>query len=399
MMRFLSLGSLALLSPQLIHAWLQPISPQTSGALTRLSASTTSTSTTPRINPAVTQIQPSKTVEIFSKVKQMQDELNMEITSLCVGEPDFPPPQIVLDATKRAIDNNDTKYTAVTGTLELRTAICNDLERRKHVKYTPNQIVVSNGAKQSVWQGLLAVAGAGDQVLVPAPYWPSYPEQVRLCGAEPVVVESDAANEYLLTGPQLCTALEQNPATTCVILCNPSNPTGSVYGRAQLEELCAVLREDFPHVVVLADEIYERLAYGDSECVSVASLPGMFERTITVNGFSKAYAMTGYRLGYAAAPTLFSTAMATLQSQFTSCASSIAQAAAVAALTLVPEEELQGNVQVTTSSALYRMGHFTCCRIFRTIPMMMRSSVWICSSSSSWHWCQGQVLGHQGRCE
>jgi aspartate/glutamate/aspartate-prephenate aminotransferase len=299
------------------------------------------------LNPLLDQIQPSKTVEIFSLVKQMQAE-GIQVTSLCVGEPDFLPSQVVLDAIVQAVQDGETKYTAVTGTLELRQAIAVDLQRRKNVSYDPqSEIVVGNGAKQCVYQGILATAGVGDTVLVPAPYWPSYPEMVRLAGATPVIVESRAETGFLLTPDELRTALQAHAETVkLLILCNPSNPTGGVYNESQLRELVAVLR-DYPQVVVLADEIYERLTYScgtDGGCPSFAAQPGMWERTLTVNGFSKAYAMTGLRLGYIAAPQPLARAITTIQSQLTSCAGSLSQAAGVAALTLVSDDELSRNV-------------------------------------------------------
>jgi aspartate/methionine/tyrosine aminotransferase len=304
------------------------------------------------VNPLIQRIQPSKTVEIFSLVKQMQAD-GIAVTSLCVGEPDFLPSQVIRDAVVDAVNAGDTRYTAVTGTAELRQAIAADLKRRKGVVYNPQtEIVVGNGAKQCVYQGILAVAGAGDQVIVPAPYWPSYPEMVSLAGAAPVIVPTKAETGYLLTANELRDALVAHPAAKLVILCNPSNPTGGVYSLEHLRELCAVL-QDFPQVAVLADEIYERLVYTSTACPSVAAQPGMFHRTLTVNGFSKAYAMTGLRLGYLAAPAHLAKAVTTIQGQFTSCASSLSQAAGVAALTLVTDEELQGNVEIMRTKRDY----------------------------------------------
>jgi len=292
----------------------------------------------------VADVKPSKTVEIFSLVKEMQ-AAGETVTSLCVGEPDFLPPQAVLDATVAAVTAGDTRYTAVTGTLELRNAIAQDLHRRKGVQYNPaNEIVVGNGAKQCVYQGVLATCGAGDKVLVPAPYWPSYPEMVKLASAEPVIVQTNADSGYLITPQDLRATLESHPEIKLIILCNPSNPTGGVYHLEQLQAIANVL-QDFPNVLVLADEIYERLVY-DGDCPSFAAVDGMFSRTMTVNGFSKAYAMTGMRLGYVAAPLPLAKAITTIQGQLTSCAGSISQAAGVAALTQVTDKELEANVQI-----------------------------------------------------
>eukprot|EP00429_Kryptoperidinium_foliaceum_P088150 CAMPEP_0176193244 /NCGR_PEP_ID=MMETSP0121_2-20121125/5384_1 /TAXON_ID=160619 /ORGANISM="Kryptoperidinium foliaceum, Strain CCMP 1326" /LENGTH=448 /DNA_ID=CAMNT_0017531951 /DNA_START=69 /DNA_END=1415 /DNA_ORIENTATION=- len=296
------------------------------------------------VNPIVASVKVSKTVEVFGLVKQMEAEGEI-VTSLCVGEPDFPPPKCVLDAAMAAINEGDTRYTAVTGTADLRNAIANDLKRRKGLEYNPQtEIVVGNGAKQSVYQGILATSGPGDAVIIPAPFWPSYPEMASLVGADPVIVATTADSGYLLTPEALRRTLEDHPNSKLLVLCNPSNPTGGVYNREQLEGLAAVLRE-YPKVVVLADEIYERLVY-EGECISFATMPGMFQRTLTVNGFSKAYAMTGLRLGYVAAPQKLAKAVTTIQSQLTSCAGSISQAAGVAALTKVSDEELENNVQI-----------------------------------------------------
>ncbi|CAB9508340.1 Bifunctional aspartate aminotransferase and glutamate/aspartate-prephenate aminotransferase [Seminavis robusta] len=313
----------------------------------------TSSETTIQLNPLLSSVKMSKTVEVMALVKQLQAD-GVEVTSLSVGEPDFLPPPAVLEATHKAVTDGELRYTAVTGTLALRQAIAADLERRKGVSYDPlTEIVVGNGAKQSVYQGVLAVCGLGDQVLIPAPYWPSYPEMVALAGAKAVIVDASVETGFLLTPDQLRTTLEANPKIKLFMLCNPSNPTGGVYSRAELEGLAEVLR-DYPHVAILADEIYERLVYPPTDgdipkedwCPSFASLPGMFDRTMTINGMSKAYAMTGYRLGYVAAPARLAKAVTTLQSQITSCAGSLSQAAGVAALTQVPDEVLEENVQI-----------------------------------------------------
>ncbi|GKY94567.1 hypothetical protein MPSEU_000422300 [Mayamaea pseudoterrestris] len=296
-----------------------------------------------QLNPLLSLIQPSKTVEIFSLVKQMEAD-GAQITSLCVGEPDYDPPQCVLQAIVNAAQSGKTRYTAVTGSLELRQAIARDLHKRKGLAYDAlTEIVVGNGAKQSVYEGILAVVGAGDEVLVPAPHWP-YPDMVKLCGANPVIVATKAESGYLMTPEELRRALESHPNTKLLILCNPSNPTGGVYLQQHLMELSQVLL-DYPDVFVLSDEIYERLVYDDIHCVSFASLPFMFHRTMTVNGFSKSHAMTGLRLGYLAAPAKLAAAASKIQSQTTSCANSLSQAGGVAALTQVNESWYAKNIQ------------------------------------------------------
>ena len=308
------------------------------------------------INPLLSNVKPSATVQIFSQVKQMQSE-GIDVTSLCVGEPDFPPPQAVLDAAIQAIQDNDTRYTAVTGTTSLREAIANDLKQRKNIIYNPvNEIVVGNGAKQCVYQGILATVGKGDAVIVPAPYWPSYPEMVTLTQAESIILHTKEEEGYLINPTSLRECIEnhitQNNGVNNIkllILCNPSNPTGGVHSKKRLEDIASVL-EDYPQIAILADEIYERLVYKDSdddEHVSFASIsPSMYQRTMTINGFSKAYAMTGMRLGYMAAPLPLAKAVTTIQGQLTSCAGSISQAAGVAALQNVPESEMDDNVRI-----------------------------------------------------
>lgn len=216
------------------------------------------------------------------------------------------------------------------------------------------EIVVGNGAKQCVYQGILATVGVGDAVIVPAPYWPSYPEMVALAGAETIVLPTKESDGYLLTADELEKCLEDNrdKNVKLLILCNPSNPTGGVHDKERLEELAKVLVK-YPQVAILADEIYERLVY-DEEHVSFASIsPEMFQRTMTVNGFSKAYAMTGMRLGYMAAPQPLAKAVTTIQSQLTSCAGSVSQAAGVAALNDVTEEEMTRNVEIMKSKRDY----------------------------------------------
>mmetsp|Transcript_32346 Transcript_32346/g.68398 ORF Transcript_32346/g.68398 Transcript_32346/m.68398 type:complete len:444 (-) Transcript_32346:118-1449(-) len=311
-----------------------------------LHADATTSAEGPPLNPLLSQIKPSKTVEVFSLVKQMEAE-GESVTSLCVGEPDFAPPLSVLDAATEAMKAGQTRYTAVTGTADLRNAIAEDLKTRKGVEYNPvTEIVVGNGAKQCVYQGLLASCGAGDEVIVPAPYWPSYPEMALLVGASPVVLETAVEDGYLINPDELDKCLADHPKAKVLMLCNPSNPTGGVHSTELLTKIAKVL-EKYPNVVILADEIYERLVYTeDGKCTSFASLPGMWERTITLNGLSKSHAMTGFRLGYLAAPARFAKAVSVLQGQITSCASSVSQAAGVAALKEVDESWLENNVVI-----------------------------------------------------
>ena len=315
------------------------------------------------LNPAVHTIQPSKTVAIFSLVKQMEATQGIKVTSLCVGEPDFSPPTSVTQSmmtflsTSPTTINQATKYTAVSGLLSLRQAIAKDLQIRKNIVYDPStEILISNGAKQSVYQAIWAMAGTGDVVLIPSPYWPSYPEEVRLTGATPIVLPTTMENGYRLSPSVLEQALQEYSQNAKVlILCNPCNPTGTVYSEQELLELCQVLQQ-YPNITVIADEIYERLVYTDGPPhVSIASLPNMFHRTITINGFSKSHAMTGLRIGYSCAPAYITTAMTTLQSQLTSCANAISQYAAIAALEETPDAWMSDVIETMQQKRDYVM--------------------------------------------
>nr|AIT70240.1 aspartate aminotransferase [Petalonia fascia] len=296
------------------------------------------------ISPMVKTVSPSKTLEVHALTQEMKAR-GERVVSLCVGEPDFQPPAAVIEATAAAAREGVTKYTGVTGTVDLRKAICADLARRKNLTYSAGDIVVANGAKQAVYQAVLAVVRPGDEVIISAPYWPSYPEMVRLAGGVPIIVETTVEEEFLLTAEKLRGALTDK--TRMLIFCNPSNPTGAVHSKERCEELAAVLSEEGGKgsgCWVLADEIYERITY-DTPHVAFATIPGMFERTMTVNGFSKSHAMTGYRLGYLAAPPIITKAVTIIQGQITSCASSISQAAGLVALA-VSDEEMQASFDV-----------------------------------------------------
>lgn len=285
--------------------------------------------TTLTFNPFVEAVQPSATLAMTARAKQLKRE-GLPIIGLSAGEPDFDTPAPISEAGIQAIRDGYTHYTENLGMPELREAIAQKLERDNGLTYPINQILCSNGAKQSVALAVMALCRPGDQVLIPAPYWVSYPEMVRLAGAEPVALTTTAEDEYRLSPRALEEAINQN--TRLLILCSPSNPTGSVYPRGELEALAEVLRRH-DDIFIISDEIYERVLY-DAEHVSIGALPGMKERTITVNGFSKAYAMTGWRLGYLAAEAPIVKAAAKVQSQFTSAPSTITQKAGIAALGL-----------------------------------------------------------------
>ncbi len=285
--------------------------------------------TTLTFNPLVESVQPSATLAMTARAKQLKRE-GLPIIGLSAGEPDFDTPPPISDAGIQAIRDGFTHYTENLGMPELREAIARKLEDDNGLTYPIDQILCSNGAKQSIALAVMALCRPGDQVLIPAPYWVSYPEMVRLAGAEPVALATTAEDEYRVGPGVLEEAINDN--TRLLILCSPSNPTGSVYPRGELEAIAEVLQRH-EDVFVISDEIYEKVIY-DAEHVSIASLPGMKERTITVNGFSKAYAMTGWRLGYLAAERPIVQTAATVQSQFTSAPSTITQKAGIAALTM-----------------------------------------------------------------
>uniref|UniRef100_A0A0G4F7H1 Prephenate dehydratase domain-containing protein n=1 Tax=Chromera velia CCMP2878 TaxID=1169474 RepID=A0A0G4F7H1_9ALVE len=282
----------------------------------------------------------SGTVKVHALTKKLAAE-GRQVISMAVGEPDFLPPPQVMEATKRAVDGGDVRYVASSGTLELRKEVAKYLKEKKGVEYVPDEIVVSNGAKQCVYQAVLALCGEGEEVVIPTPCWTSYPDIVKMSGATPVFLETPLSDGFTLRAAALRECLLSHPKAKCLILCNPSNPTGAVIPPEELRAIAAVLSEEaFEDLYVIADEIYEALCY-DIPHLSFASIPGMRERTVTINGFSKGFAMTGFRLGYAAADLPVAKQMGKLQGQITSCASSIAQAAGVSALRDVPEKWLE----------------------------------------------------------
>lgn len=272
-------------------------------------------------------MQPSATLAMKSRAEERRRQ-GHPVVALSAGEPDFDTPKPIADAGVEAIRNGFTHYTENPGTLELRKAICRKLDRENNLAYSPDQVVCSNGAKQSLALAIHALCDEGDEVIVPAPHWVSYPEMARFSGAEPVIVPTSVDDQYRLRPDELEDAITDR--TRIIIFCTPSNPTGSVYPPAELEALADVLRRH-RQVFIVSDEIYEHVIY-DAEHRAFASFPGMKERTITVNGFSKAFAMTGWRLGYMAAPEPIAETSAKIQGQFTSGPCSISQKAGVAAL-------------------------------------------------------------------
>jgi aspartate transaminase len=254
----------------------------------------------------------------------------IDVINLSVGEPDFNTPDHIKDAAKKAVDENYSRYSPVPGYVDLRKAIVDKLQKENNLEYSVNEVLVSNGAKQCVCNAVMALVNNGDEVIVPAPYWVSYPQMVKLAGGTPVYVNAGFDQNFKMTPQQLEAAI--TPKTKMLILCSPSNPTGSVYSRAELQGLADVIRKH-DDLYVLADEIYEHINYvGKHE--SIAQFEGMKERCIIVNGVSKAYAMTGWRIGYMAAPEWIIKGCNKLQGQYTSGPCSVSQKAAEAAYTL-----------------------------------------------------------------
>ena len=269
------------------------------------------------------RLAPSATLAMSQKSSEMKAQ-GIDVINMSVGEPDFNTPEHIKQAAKLAIDENFSKYSPVPGYPDLRQAIARKLERENHLHYTPAEILVSNGAKQSVCNTVMALVNPGDEVIIPAPYWVSYPQMALLAGGTPVFIEAGFDQNFKITPEQLEAAI--TPKTRMLILCSPSNPTGSVYSKDELKALAEViLRHD--DVFVLADEIYEHINYiGRHE--SIAQFEGMKERAIIVNGVSKAYAMTGWRIGYIAAPEWIVKGCNKLQGQYTSGPCSVSQKAA-----------------------------------------------------------------------
>ena len=278
-------------------------------------------------------IEPSATMAIDSMFKQMKAD-GLDVIGFGAGEPDFPTPDYIKEVGIQAIQNNDTKYTPSVGTVALRKAICQRLKEDCGVEYTPAEVAVSNGAKPCVYVALRALVNPGDEVILPAPYWVSYIELIRMVGGVPVVVEATEAEHFKITPEKLAAAI--TPKTKCMILNNPSTPTGMMYSRKELEEIAKVCVEK--DIYVISDEIYYRLAYDNEEFVSFAALgEDVKARTLLVNGVSKSYAMTGWRIGYVAAPAAISKVIGNYLGHCTGSPSSISQAAAAEALSTSQE--------------------------------------------------------------
>lgn len=272
------------------------------------------------------RLAPSATLAMSQKSSEMKAQ-GIDVINMSVGEPDFMTPGFIKEAGKKAIDDNYSKYSPVPGYPVLREAIARKLKRENGLDYAASEIIVGTGGKQGVCNAILALVNPGDEVVIPAPYWVSYPQMVKLAGGTPVIVPAGIGQDFKITAAQLEAAV--TPKTKLVILCSPSNPTGSVYSEEELGELAkVVLAHD--DLFVLSDEIYEHINYIGGHS-SIAACPGMRERTVVCNGVSKAYAMTGWRLGWVAAPEWIVKGLGKLQGQYTSGTSSVSQMAAVAA--------------------------------------------------------------------
>ncbi|HSR71108.1 MAG TPA: pyridoxal phosphate-dependent aminotransferase [Kiloniellales bacterium] len=277
----------------------------------------------------LSRIKPSPTIAVSQKARELE-AAGRDVIGLGAGEPDFDTPENVKKAAIAAITRGETKYTAVDGTPALKNAICRKFERENELKYKPEQITVGTGGKQVLYNAFMATLNPGDEVIIPAPFWVSYPDMVLLAEGEPVIVPCSQNNRFKLQPEDLEAAI--SPKTKWIILNSPSNPTGAAYGRDELKAITDLLRKH-KHIWVMTDDMYEHLVYDDFTFVTPAQVePELYERTLTVNGVSKAYCMTGWRIGYAGGPTELIKAMAKIQSQSTSNPSSISQAAAIEAL-------------------------------------------------------------------
>lgn len=278
----------------------------------------------------VQNIKPSPTLAVTNKANELRAS-GKDIIGLGAGEPDFDTPQHIKDAAVEAISAGKTKYTAVDGTPELKAAIIEKFRKDNNLNYESNQILVSSGGKQSFFNLALAVLDQGDEVIIPAPYWVSYPDMVKVADGTPVIVSASASQNFKISAQQLKDAI--TPKTKLFVLNSPSNPTGMAYTRKELSALSEILLEN-PHVMVVTDDMYEHILWNDEGFNNILSVcPELYERTFVLNGVSKAYSMTGWRIGYAAGPTKVIGAMKKIQSQSTSNPASISQAAATAALT------------------------------------------------------------------
>ena len=288
------------------------------------------------LSDRINAMEVSATLGMAAKTRELKAE-GKDIIGLSLGEPDFDIPDFIKEAAIEAIQQNYSKYTPIDGYLELREAICEKFKRDNNLSYKPSQIVVSTGAKQCLANVALAMLNPGDEVIFPAPYWVSYKEIAKMAGGVPIEVHTTIENNFKITPAQLEAAI--TPKTKMVWFNTPCNPSGSIYSKAELEALAVVLRK-YPHIFILSDEIYEYINFTNERVTSVAEIDSLYERTITVNGMSKAFAMTGWRIGYMGAPEWIAKACAKVQGQVTSGTNAIAQRASIAALK-APKSKIQ----------------------------------------------------------
>ena len=281
-----------------------------------------------KLSARVNQVSPSLTLAIAAKAKAMQAK-GIDVCSFSAGEPDFPTPKHICEAAKTALDEGKTRYGAAVGELRLREAIANKLKKDNNLNYEADNIIVTNGGKFSLFNLMQVLIEPGDEVIIPAPYWLSYPEMVKLAGGTPVIVETSAENDYKITIEQLEQAITSN--TKLFVFNSPSNPTGTVYAPNEVKALAKIIVER--DILVVSDEIYEKILYDDAQHLSIGSIDEeIFKRTITSSGFAKSHSMTGWRVGYAAAPMEILKAMAKIQGHSTSNVCTFAQYGAIAAL-------------------------------------------------------------------
>jgi len=333
-----------------------------------------------KISKRAQAIPASATMAVTARAKQLKAQ-GLDVISFGAGEPDFDTPDYIKDAAIKALKSGKTKYTATPGIIELRTAIAAKLENENGLKYTPEQIIVNFGAKHAIYESMQVILDPGDEVILPAPYWVTYPEAIKLAGGVPKIVHTDSANSYKITPEQLKEAITEK--TAMLLINSPNNPGGFTYTPDELAGLAKVLEKT--QIMVLSDEIYEKLIYGKTKFVSFPSLSeNAYNRTVVINGFSKAFAMTGWRLGYTAGPLEVIKAMARLQSHMTQNAVSFGQEAAISAL-----EDRGGSVE-RMRIEFERRGKYMAQRLNHIEGV-------ICSEPTGAFYCFPDVSSHYGR--
>ncbi|SUP54228.1 Aspartate aminotransferase [Weeksella virosa] len=284
-----------------------------------------------QLSERLQKLKPSATIAMTQKARDLRNQ-GLDIISLSIGEPDFHTPDFIKDAAKKALDENWTAYPPISGYPELKEAIINKFKRDNGIQYTASQIVVSTGAKQSIYNVIQSLVSDGDEVLIPTPYWVSYSDIVELSGGKPVFIPASIENDFKVTASQIEEYI--TPKTKALIYSSPCNPSGSLYTEQELKAI-ATLMSKHPEVIIISDEIYEHITYGE-KMVSIASFPEVYDQTVTINGLAKGFAMTGWRIGFIGAPEKLAKACETLQGQVTSGTNSIAQRAAITALEAEP---------------------------------------------------------------